>query len=297
MDRSAADAILTNCGERSGQHTPPTRVCIRSAQSGKLRCVVMAWPADPMTGLPLAGKKDPAGGDLGWIIAGNLHLCYDHVKLRAHVMQSHMNVEDGFAGGLDVPHVVGRADHATLLSNDLWRLTVSPPPPPQPSWPSPPYPPSLPEPPPLPQPPPLPMWVSQEALAEAGKCIAQNMGRQPVQSNAFVCVSGAGGAGDISSCAFVAWPLDPLSGTPLLVSPGEGESGIKILSVVGDACYAADTLAVWVKENARGQGIPLALASVPLPITGAWVLSRLLHRAAVLGGEVTLSALQKPQGP
>ena len=158
------------------------------------------------------------------------------------------------------------------------------------------------------------MWITREALAEAGKCIAQNGERQAVQIDTFVCVSGGGSysasgsvepeaeeAHEGAACEFVPWPLDPLSGAALPFSwsqSGTGTDtsvgagvGVGVLSVVGDACYAAETLAAWVKEDARLRGVPLALARVSLPATGAEVASRLLHRAATLGGEVLLETL------
>jgi hypothetical protein len=159
--------------------------------------------------------------------------------------------------------------------------------------------------------PPPAMWITREALAEAGKCLAQNGQRQPVRIDTFVCVgggSGGGGGGSHSAskaqpdpeeqgaCEFVPWPLDPLSGALLPFSaehahdiPGSG-GAVSILSVVGDACYAAATLAAWVKEDARVRG---EWARVALPASGAAVHSRLLFRAATLGGEVALDTLMK----
>lgn len=168
--------------------------------------------------------------------------------------------------------------------------------------------------------PPPAMWISREALAEAGHCLAQNGARQPVQTNTFVCVGGGGGGGggahsaseavepepeDPAACEFVRWPLDPLSGALLPFwaehargghhardKSGAGGGAVSgILSVIGDACYSAETLAAWVKEDAHLRGVPLALARVSLPASGASVCSHLLHRAATLGGEAALDTL------
>ena len=149
------------------------------------------------------------------------------------------------------------------------------------------------------------MWITREALAEAGKCIAQNAGRQPVQTAVFVCV-GSGGGGDGEGggrdsysalgtdephaegtpCEFMPWPLDPLTGALLFFSPL-----LQILSVIGDACYAAETLADWVKEDAHSRGVPLPLARINMPVTGTEVASRLLYRAGKLGGKVARETL------